>query len=316
MPNLESASPRQSIRLLMNIRAIQYLVKLAEVRHFGKAAELCFVSQPTLSTQIRKLEEELGVQLVERSPRQVMLTRVGEDIVQRCRQILTEVDAIRATARRSRDPHSGVLRLGIFPTLAPYLLPHMVPEIRRRFPELTLRLFEEKTERLLDMLVQGRLDAAIMALPVAGDQLIARQLFEEPFVVAMPEGHPLSRQKSIRVEALADQELLLLEDGHCLRDQALAVCQLAGAHEQLDFHATSMETLRQMVAANTGITLLPTLAIKPPVSPTENLVIRPFRGRAPSRTIAMVWRKSSALSDFLEELSDVFAAIDPQLLKP
>lgn len=300
----------------MNIRALQYLVTLAEVRHFSKAAELCFVSQPTLSMQIRKLEEELGVQLVERSPRQVMLTRVGEEIVSRCQKILSEVDAMKAIARRSRDPHSGLLRLGIFPTLAPYLLPHVIPEIRRRFPKLTLRLFEEKTEQLLEMLVQGRLDAGVLALPAGGDQLISRKLFDEPFVVAMPEGHPLSLRKSLSLDELVDQELLLLEDGHCLRDQALAVCQLAGAHEQLDFHATSMETLRQMVAANTGITLLPTLAIKPPVSPTENVVIRPFKGDAPSRSIAMVWRKSSALNDFLEELAAVFAAIDPGLLEP
>lgn len=300
----------------MNIRALRYLVTLADVRHFSKAAELCYVSQPTLSMQIRKLEEELGVQLVERSPRQVMLTRVGEGVVQRCRSILSEVEAMKALARRSRDPHSGLLRLGIFPTLAPYLLPHVVPEIRRRFPKLTLRLFEEKTEQLLDMLVQGRLDAGVLALPAGGDQLIARKLFDEPFVVALPEGHRLAQRKSLTLNELADQELLLLEDGHCLRDQALAVCQLAGASEQLDFHATSMETLRQMVAANTGITLLPTLAIKPPVSPTENLVIRPFRDQAPSRTIAMVWRKSSALTDFLEELAAVFAAIDPELLKP
>ncbi len=300
----------------MNLRALQYLVTLAEVRHFSKAAELCFVSQPTLSTQIRKLEEELGVQLVERSPRQVMLTRVGEEVVQRCRSILSDLEAMKSVARRSRDPHSGVLRLGIFPTLAPYLLPHVIPEIRRRFPRLTLRLFEEKTEQILDMLVQGRLDAGILALPAGGDQIVARKLFEEPFVVAMPEGHPLSRRKSLRLSDLQDQALLLLEDGHCLRDQALEVCQLAGAHEQLDFHATSMETLRQMVAANTGLTLLPTLAIKPPVSPTENVIIRPFKGNGPRRSIAMVWRKSSALSDFLEELADLFAGIDRELLKP
>jgi len=300
----------------MNIRAIQYLVTLAEVCHFSKAAELCFVSQPTLSTQIRKLEEELGVQLVERSPRQVMLTRVGEEVVQRCRTILNEVEAMKAIARRLRDPHSGLLRLGIFPTLAPYLLPHVIPEIRRRFPKLTLRLFEEKTEQILDMLIQGKLDAAVLALPAGGDQIVARKLFEEPFVVAMPEGHPLSRRKHITLADLQDQELLLLEDGHCLRDQALEVCQLAGAHEQLDFHATSMETLRQMVAANTGMTLLPTLAIKPPVSPTENVITRPFKDHAPKRTIAMVWRKSTALNDFLEELAEIFAGIDPTLLRP
>ncbi len=300
----------------MNIRAIHYLVTLADVRHFSKAAEICYVSQPTLSTQIRKLEEELGVQLVERSPRHVMLTRVGEEVVERARAVLGEVEAMRAVARRSRDPHSGTLRLGIFPTLAPYLLPHVIPEIRQRFPRLTLRLFEEKTEDILEMLAQGRMDAGLLALPVANDQLVARTLFEEPFVVAMPEGHRLSERASIRMQDLEEEELLLLEDGHCLRDQALEVCHMAGAHENLDFHATSMETLRQMVAANTGITLMPTLAIKPPVAPTENLVIRPFAEPGPTRTIAMLWRKSSALTDFLEELASIFAGINKDLLKP
>jgi LysR family transcriptional regulator, hydrogen peroxide-inducible genes activator len=299
----------------MNIRALQYLVTLADVRHFSKAAEMCYVSQPTLSTQIRKLEEELDVQLVERSPRQVMLTRVGEEVVERARSVLAEVEAMRAVALRSRDPHSGTLRLGIFPTLAPYLLPHVIPEIRRRFGRLTLRLFEEKTEDILTMLAQGRLDAGLLALPVDDDQLIARTLFEEPFVVAMPEGHALARKKTIQMTDLENEELLLLEDGHCLRDQALEVCHMAGAHEKLDFHATSMETLRQMVAANTGITLLPALAVKPPVAPTENLVTRPFARSGPSRTIAMVWRKSSALTDFLEEIAALFAAIDKNLLK-
>lgn len=300
----------------MNIRAIQYLVTLAEIRHFSKAAELCFVSQPTLSTQIRKLEEELDVQLVERSPRQVMLTPVGEEIVARCRNVLGEVEAMKAIARRSRDPHSGILRLGIFPTLAPYFLPHVIPEIRRRFPRLTLRLFEEKTEDLLEMLAHGRLDAGLLALPAAGDHLIERTLFEEPFVVAMPDGHPLSARQSLTLSDLQDEELLLLEDGHCLRDQALDVCAMAGAHEKVDFHATSMETLRQMVAANTGITLLPTLAVKAPVAQTDNLTWRPFADNGPRRTIAMVWRKSTALHDFLEEIAEVFAAIDPALLEP
>jgi LysR family hydrogen peroxide-inducible transcriptional activator len=300
----------------MNIRALQYLVTLADIRHFSKAAEHCYVSQPTLSTQIRKLEEELDVQLVERSPRQVMLTPVGQEIVDRARGILSEVDAIRSIARRARDPDSGTLRLGVFPTLAPYFLPHVIPTLRVRYPRLRLRLFEEKTEDLLTMLAEGRLDAGLLALPVSVDGLVTRSLFDEPFVVAMPEHHPLAARKEIRLSDLESEELLLLEDGHCLRDQALAVCQMAGAHEKLDFHATSMETLRQMVAANTGITLMPTLAIKPPVAPTDNLVIRPFAPEGPKRTIAMVWRKSSALNDFLGEISELFAQIDPALLTP
>jgi len=299
----------------MNLRALQYLVALADVRHFSRAAERCHVSQPTLSTQIRKLEDELGVQLVERHPRQVMLTPVGEEVVGRARNLLGEVDAIRAVARRSRDPHSGTVRIGIFPTLAPYLLPHVVPEIRRRFPRLTLRLFEEKTGDVLTMLYQGRLDAGLLALPVDDDRLSTRTLFEEPFVLAVPEQHPLVGRAEVDLDDLANEELLLLEDGHCLREQALEVCQLSGAHEKLDFHATSMETLRQMVAAGTGITLMPALAVQPPVAHTDNLVTRPFRQPGPKRTIAMAWRKTSALNDFLEEIAATFATIDPALLE-
>jgi len=245
-----------------------------------------------------------------------MLTRVGEEVVARCRSILAAVDAMKAIARRALDPEGGLLRIGIFPTLAPYLLPHVVPTIRRRFPKLTLRLFEEKTEDILDMLVGGKLDAGVLALPVGSDQIIARELFEEPFVVAMPEGHPLSRHSSLEMADLEDQELLLLEDGHCLRDHALEVCQMTGAHEKLDFHATSMETLRQMVAANTGITLMPVLSVKPPVAPTENLVTRPFGPQGPKRKIAIIWRKSSALADFLEEIAKIFSSIKPELLTP
>jgi len=300
----------------LNIRALHYLITLADLRHFSNAAERCHVSQPTLSTQIRKLEEELDVQLVERSPRQVMLTRVGQEIVERARSILSEVDAIRSIARRARDPDSGTLRLGIFPTLAPYFLPHVIPDLRQRYPRLKLRLFEEKTEDLLAMLAEGRLDAGLLALPIHDDGLVTHRLFVEPFVVAMPEQHPLAANKVISIDDLASEELLLLSDGHCLREQALEVCKMAGAHEKLDFHATSMETLRQMVAANTGITLMPTLAVKAPVAPIDNLVTRPFEGKGPNRTIAMAWRKTSALSEFLTEIAEMFSTIDKTLLEP
>jgi LysR family hydrogen peroxide-inducible transcriptional activator len=300
----------------MNLRALQYLIALADVRHFSRAAERCHVSQPTLSTQIRKLEEELEVQLVERHPRQVMLTPVGEEIVARARTLLAEMEAIRAIARRSRDPHSGTVRIGIFPTLAPYFLPHVVPRIRKTFPRLTLRLYEEKTEDVIHMLGEGKLDAGLLALPLTEDWLTSRTLFEEPFVLAAPENHPLAARREIRMEELADQELLLLEDGHCLREQALEVCHLTGAQENLDFQATSMETLRHMVAANAGITLMPVLSIKPPLANTDNLVTRRFAEPGPKRTIAMVWRKSSALADFLEELAEIFSNIDPELLQP
>ena len=299
----------------MNLRALQYFVKLSDLRHFSKAAEACFVSQPTLSTQVRKLEEELGVQLVERSPRKIMLTPVGEEIAERARLVLSDVDQIRAVARRAGDPADGNLRLGLFPTLAPYLLPHVIPTIRMQYPKLKLQLAEEKTEDILKMLQQGELDAALLALPINDDGLDMEILFEEPFVLALPGAHPLVKKARISLNDLNGSELLLLDEGHCLREHALEVCALAGAHERVDFHATSMETLRQMVAANVGITLMPLLSVKPPIAQTSNLITKRFASPAPSRTIAMVWRNSSALSDFLRELAVCFRTLPPGLLK-
>jgi LysR family hydrogen peroxide-inducible transcriptional activator len=298
----------------MNLRDLRYLVALAEHRHFGRAAAASFVSQPTLSTQIKKLEDELGVALVERTPRKVLLTEVGRDIAQRARDVLNEVDQIRAIARRTIDPESGTVRLGIFPTLGPYLLPHVVPRIRERFPRLELLLVEEKTEVALRQLREGRLDAAVLALPIHDDQLHAEFLFEEPFVLAVPEGHELARRKGLKLADLSDQSLLLLEDGHCLRDQALEVCHLSGAGEKTGFRATSLETLRQMVAANVGITLLPMLAVQPPVAQSENVHLLQFRGDAPSRRIAMIWRRSSAMAPFLKKLAAVLRTLPLGLL--
>ena len=301
----------------MNLRDLHYLVALAEHRHFGHAAEACFVSQPTLSTQIKKLEDELGVALVERTPRKVLLTEVGREIADRARDVLNEVEQIRAVARRTRDPESGTVRLGIFPTLGPYLLPHSVPMVREAFPKLELLLVEEKTEVIVRLLREGKLDAGILALPLHEDSLHVEYLFEEPFVLAVPQSHHLAhKQGQLKLADLSHESLLLLEDGHCLRDQALEVCHLAGAGERNGFRATSLETLRQMVSADVGITLLPTLAVKPPVAPSGNLHLIEFKHPAPSRRLAMVWRKSSAMHGFLLKLADVFKRLPPELLDP
>jgi len=299
----------------MNLRDLKYLVALAEHKHFGRAAAACFVSQPTLSTQIKKLEEELGVPLVERAPRKVMLTPAGREAAARARGIVAEVEQMKEAARRSRDPEAGTVRLGIFPTLGPYLLPHVVPAIRERFPQLELLLVEEKSDVLLTQLRNGQLDAALLALPLHDEQLHTEFLFEEPFVLAAPEGHRLTAHATLTMADLADQRLLLLQDGHCLRDQALDVCHLAGALEKSEFQATSLETLRQMVAANVGVTLLPMLAVKPPVARSENIRLLGFAGGdAPSRRIAMVWRRSSAMGDFLQQLAGIFQSLPPGLL--
>ena len=298
----------------MNLRDLKYLVALADHRHFGKAAEASFVSQPTLSTQIRKLEEELGVQLFERTPRKVMLTPVGRDIVGRARGIVADVDSLRDLARRSGDPASGTLRLGAFPTLAPYFFPHAVPRLQSQFPRLELLLVEEKSDVLLAQLREGRIDAALLALPLHDDTLHAEPLFDEPFLLATRDDGPLADEALIELDDLADQTLLLLEDGHCLRDQALDVCRLAGAHEKAGFRATSLETLRQMVAAGAGITLMPKLATLPPVTQPEHLRLMPFAGAAPQRTIALAWRRSSALGGLLGDISETLRQLSSDLL--
>ena len=300
----------------MNLRDLKYLVALADHKHFGRAAAACYVSQPTLSTQIKKLEDELGVPLVERAPRKVMLTPAGRDAAERARRIVAEVEQMKEAARRSQDPEAGTVRLGMFPTLGPYLLPHVVPRIRARFPHLELLLVEEKSDVLLSRLREGKLDAGLLALPVADDQLHTEFLFEEPFVLAVPESHPLAQRGSLTLAELSHQQLLLLEDGHCLREQALDVCRLSGANETSEFRATSLETLRQMVAADVGITLLPTLAVKPPVARSPNIHLLGFSDSHPSRRIAMVWRKSSAMSGFLQVFAQVFRELPPGLFQP
>lgn len=300
----------------MNLRDLKYLVALADHMHFGRAAAASFVSQPTLSTQIKKLEDELGVSLVERTPRKVMLTPAGREAAERARRIVVEVEQLKEAARRSQDPEAGTVRLGIFPTLGPYLLPHVVPAIGTRFPRLELLLVEEKSDVLLQRLREGQLDAALLALPVDQDQLHVELLFEEPFVLAAPKHHRLAKRSHLTLAELNDQKLLLLEDGHCLREQALEVCRLAGANEKSEFRATSLETLRQMVAAGVGMTLLPLLAVKPPVARAENIRLLGFSDSHPSRRIAMVWRKSSAMSNFLTQLAQVFLALPPDLLDP
>lgn len=300
----------------MNLRDLQYLVALAEHKHFGRAAAACAVSQPTLSTQVRKLEQELGVTLVERAPRKVLLTETGQQIAARARDVLGEVAQIRQIAQRARDPEAGTLRLGIFPTLGPYLLPHVMGAIRQRFPRLELLLTEEKTPELLQRLRKGRLDAAILALPIHDDALHAEFLFEEPFLVAAPQSHPLARQHTLQLADLEGQRLLLLEYGHCLRDQALEVCRMSGAGERHGFRATSLETLRQMVAAEVGITLLPVLSVQPPITHPRGVHLTRFRHDAPSRRIAMCWRRSSTQHALLVDLSEIFKNLPPGLLDP
>lgn len=288
----------------MNLRDLQYLVAVADHRHFGRAAEACFVSQPTLSTQLKKLETELGVELIERNRGHILLTGAGDRIVDRARTILSETDHIRAIARQADDPEAGSIRMGLFPTLAPYLLPHVIPQLHTHFPKLELLLVEEKTEVVVDRLRTGELDVGILALPVGDDRLHWEPLFSEDFVLAVPSDHRLAgRDEPVDPSVLAGEHVLLLEEGHCLRDQALEVCSLAGASERGGFRATSLETLRQMVAAGVGVTLLPELAVHSPIPASPDVSLVRFTDPAPRRQIAMFWRETSGYRELLPRLA-------------
>jgi LysR family hydrogen peroxide-inducible transcriptional activator len=264
----------------LKLKDLRYLVAVADTRHFGRAAERSFVSQPTLSAQLKKLEDYLGVQLIERAPKRVQLTAAGDEIVE--------------LARGHRDPLAGRLRLALLPTIGPYLLPNVAGRLRRQLPRLELMLYEYQTDPMLEKLHAGEIDVGILALPVTMDGLDSYELYREPFTVAMPAGHELAQRGHIKVKDLDHQTLLLLEDGHCLRDQALEICSSTDVHEKQDFRATSLETLRQMVAAGVGITLLPELAGRGAYGNARGVVIRPFAKPVPTRTIGAVWRKSSA----------------------
>jgi LysR family hydrogen peroxide-inducible transcriptional activator len=278
----------------LKLKDLRYLVAVADERHFGRAAAKCFVSQPTLSAQLRKLEESLGVQLIERRPRRVTLTQAGEEIAQRARSMLETGDAIVMVAQTRRDPLAGQLRLALLPTIGPYLLPQIALKLRKALPRLELMLYEYRTETMLERLHNGDVDVGILALPVHDDMLVSRGLYAEPFVLAVPDSHRLAARAQVRISDLDEETLLLLEDGHCLRDQALAVCARSGVREKQDFRATSIETLRQMVAAGVGVTLLPTLASRGAYGSVRGMTTLPFAKPVPGRRIGAVWRKSSA----------------------
>jgi LysR family transcriptional regulator, hydrogen peroxide-inducible genes activator len=278
----------------LKLKDLRYLVAVADTRHFGRAAERSFVSQPTLSAQLKKLEDYLGVQLIERAPKRVSLTAAGEEIVERARRILEASDEIVELAKGHRDPLAGRLKIALLPTIGPYLLPNVAARLRKLLPRLELMLYEYQTDVMLEKLHSGEIDVGILALPVPLDGLESFELYREPFTVALPTGHRLASQKAIKVDDLSHETLLLLEDGHCLREQALDICSGTGVSEKQDFRATSLETLRQMVAAGVGITLLPELASRGAYGNARGVVVKPFVKPVPTRTIGAVWRKSSA----------------------
>lgn len=273
----------------MNLRDLEYFVAVAELGHFGRAAERCFCSQPTLSGQLRRLEEELGAPLFERSPQRVALTPFGEKALKPAREALEASGRIGELAKAMRDPMAGEFILAAIPTIGPYLWPQALRPLAATLPAMRFLLREEQTRVLLESLRSGAVDAGVLAFPLDTPGLEMVDLWEESFVLAAPVGHPLAASSPADLSALKGAELLLLEEGHCLRDQALEVCALAGAAEREGFRATSLESLREMVRYGIGITLLPESAARP----EEGLVLVPF-AKPPSRKVGLAWRKGHA----------------------
>lgn len=276
---------------MIKLRDLEYLDAIEKHRHFGKAAEACHVSQPTLSGQIMKLEEQLGVSLVERHPRNIMLTPAGEALIVQARRVLAATRELEMTARTLGDPLAGDFHVGLIPTLAPYILPIIMPELIRKLPNLQLFLHEHRTSDLLTRLDQGELDALVLPWLDDMSSFQAYDLFTEKFVLAVSKKHELADRKRVKLEYLEGHKVLTLEDGHCLREQALGYCFSAGAFEDRRFQATSLETLRYMVAANMGITLLPELAVGAR-SDNGDLRYIDFQAPAPSRRIVLLVRQN------------------------
>jgi LysR family transcriptional regulator, hydrogen peroxide-inducible genes activator len=286
----------------ITLRQLRYFDALARHAHFGRAADACAISQPALSMQIKEMEEVLGGKLLERSARQVALTKLGEELLQRVRDILRSVDELGDFTRASRDKLSGRLRVGMIPTIAPYLLPKVIENLARLHPELDIHVRETLTPKLIKEVAEGRLDTAIVALPVSEPSLTEIALFKENFLLVRPgelEGTPVPSRETLR-----EMKLLLLEEGHCFRDQALSFCNLQSSPPREMLDASSLSTLVQMVGAGIGVTLIPEMAVAVEMRSASVSVVR-FKNPQPSRTIGMVWRKTSPLARQLVQISDV-----------
>ncbi len=293
----------------LSLRDLEYVLAVEEERHFGRAAARCNVSQPALSAQVRKLEEALGLSLFERTSRRVLPTAGGEAVARQARRVLDEAHKLLEIARIGQGGRfSGRLALAAIQTLGPYLFPLVLRPLRDAFPDLSLHLSEGRTAELVESLREGRLDAALLSPPFESGGLATAPLFVEPFLLACPADHALARTARIDAAALAGPDLLLLDEGHCLRDQALAACGAVSAGR----HATSLETLRSMVAAGAGYTLLPRLAARDGDDPSGLVVCRPFSAGPPARVVALVWRASDPRSDSFAELAAFFRDHRPE----
>lgn len=288
---------------------LRYLLALSELQHFGRAAEACAVTQSTLSAGILALERQLDARILDRAAgRQVVFTPLGRELVGRAGAAMAALSALAEAASAAREPMSGPLRLGVIPTVGPFILPKLMPALRREFPGLRLYLREDVTDQLVNRLEQGRLDVLLLALPCECGDAGTLQVARDEFVAALPPGHPLSRRERVPVQALATERLLLLEEGHCLRDQALAVCGMAARAERPGedgFAATSLHTLVQMVAGGLGVTLLPQIAVDAGIAAGTGIELRPLGGAGAWRTLALAWRPHSPRLEAFRALGDI-----------
>ena len=280
--------------ILPSLQQLRFLCALAERGHFGRAAESCAVTQSTLSGGIKELEARLGVALFERSHRHVMMTPLGKEIAARAQRLLVDAEELVGLARSAQEPLSGPLRFGVIPTVGPYVLPALLPHLGTALPKLKLYVREAQTAVLLDKLAGGELDILLVAIPYELGDVEAMEITEDPIVVAMPRNHPLGHHKVVSRDDLAREQLLLIEDGHCLRTHSLQACRIADPARNEVFQATSLRTLVQMVAAKLGVTLMPQIAVDSELASSRNVVIRPLSPDKPFRTLVLAWRPTSS----------------------
>lgn len=301
----------------MTLNELRYIVAVARERHFGRAADTCFVSQPTLSVAVKKLEDELGVSLFERGGGEVLVTDVGRQVVEQAQRVLEEVGSVKQIAHQGIDPLIGSLRLGAIYTIGPYLLPYLIPRVMARAPDMPLVIEENYTAVLTERLKGGELDAIIISLPFDDTGILTRQLYAEDLVILLPGSHPLSSQSSIAVEQLAEENVLLLGPGHCFRDEVLLACPECAQRSHRNgalrhnLEGRSLETIRYMVAGGVGVTVLPCSAAGAGRFPAGALTTKPFAGTSPQRHVALAWRKSFPRAAAIDVLAD--AAIAAQL---
>ena len=289
------------------LKQLRYLCAVAQSLHFGKAAKACFVTQSTLSAGINELEQTLGAALLERSNKQVLLTDTGRKIVARSQHILSDIEALKEDAVRAQTPLSNAVRIGIIPTIAPFILPRVLPTLHKDFPNLQLLIREDLSENLASLLLQGELDVLLLALPYPVNNTTSYPLFNDPFVLAYPTGHPLGEVKQLRTRDLQGQDILLLENGHCLRDHALEACKLQSSQLSLAFEATSLHTIVPMVANGVGISLLPEMAINEGIlSSTKNISTKAFSESGVWREIGLLWRAKSPRDSEYRLLGEYF----------